>query len=116
MLHSRAGGVEDASVAGYVDTARHQWAEGNRRLSASASDPDYETLMAQVEAVTEELRRRIGEHFTLAELADVYGGDDSWVYEAVTERGDRPGWSGKVSIAQDAAFHLYARGATDYEP
>ena len=104
-------------MASYVDTARHQWAEGNRRLSDAASDPDaYETLMAQVEAVTEELRRRIGEHFTLAELADVYGGDDSWVYEAVTERGDRPGWRGKVSVAQDAAFHLYARGATDDQP
>ena len=102
-------------MSSYVDTARHQWAEGNRRLSEAAADPDYETL-AQVEAVTEELRRRIGEHFTLDELAEVYGGDDTWVYDAVTERGDRPGWTGKVSIAQDAAFHLYARGATDYEP
>ena len=104
-------------MASYVETARHQWAEGNRRLSDAASDPDaYETLIAQVEAVTEELRRRIGEPFTLSQLADVYAGDDGWVYEAVTERADRPGWTGKVSIAQDAAFHLYARGATDYEP
>jgi cobyrinic acid a,c-diamide synthase len=104
-------------VASYVETARQQWEEGNRRLSAAASDPDaYEALMAQVEAVTEALRRRIGEHFTLAELADLYGGDAGWVYEAVSERADRPGWTPKVSVAQDAAFHLYARGATDYSP
>lgn len=104
-------------MAGYVETARHQWEEGRRRLAAAASDPDaYETLMAQVEAVTEALRRRIGERFTLAELADVYGGDDGWVYDAVGERAARPGWTAKVSVAQDAAFHLYARGATDYSP
>jgi hypothetical protein len=104
-------------VATNVETARQQWAEGSRRLSASSSDPDaYETLIAQVDAVTEALRRRIGEHFTLAELADVYGGDDGWVYEAVGERAARPGWTSKLSVAQDAAFHLYARGATDYAP
>ena len=104
-------------VASYVDTARHQWEEGSRRLAASTSDPSaYETLVAQVEAVTEALRRRIGEHFTLAQLADLYGGDDGWVYEAVAERGERPGWTAKVSVAQDAAFHRYARGATDYAP
>ena len=58
-------------MATYLDTARHQWEEGDRRLRASVSDPDaYETLMAQVEAVIEALRRRIGEHFTLAQLAD----------------------------------------------
>ena len=104
-------------MASDVETARHQWADGNRRLEAAASDPDaYETLLAQVEAVTEALRRRIGEHFTLAQLAAVYGGDDGWVYDAVAERADRPGWTARLSVAQDAAFHLYARGATDYAP
>ena len=104
-------------MANYVETARHQWEEGNRRLEAAVSDPDaYETLLEQVEAVTTALRRRIGEHFTLAQLADVYGGDDGWIYEAVAEGAGRPGWTAKVSVAQDAAFHLYARGATDYAP
>jgi hypothetical protein len=101
----------------YLETARQQWAEGDRRLSAERSDPGaYEVLMQQVEAVTEALRRRIGERFTLDELADVYGGADSWVLEAVAERAARPGWVGKLSVAQDAAFHRYARGATDYSP
>jgi hypothetical protein len=104
-------------MASYVEIARHEWAEGNRRLSAAASNPDaYELLMGQVEAVTQEIRRRLGEHFTLAQLADVYGGADSWVLEAVEERAERPGWTATLSVAQDAAFHLYARGATDYTP
>lgn len=104
-------------MADYLETARQQWEEGSRRLSAQASDPDvFETLMSQVEAVTEELRRRIGERFTLAQLADAYGKADAWVLEAVAERAGRPGWTQQISLAQDAAFHLYARGATDYEP
>jgi hypothetical protein len=104
-------------VTSYLDAARQQWAEGDRRLSAQVSDADaFEALMEQVEAVTEALRRRIGEHFTLDELADVYGAADSWVLEAVAERAQRPGWVGKLSVAQDAAFHRYARGATDYAP
>jgi len=104
-------------VASYLEAARQQWAEGDRRLSAQVSDPDaFESLMEQMEAVTEALRRRIGEHFTLDELADVYGAADSWVLEAVAERSQRPGWVGKLSVAQDAAFHRYARGATDYSP
>ncbi len=104
-------------MASYLETARQQWAEGDRRLRAASSDPNaYETLMAQVEAVTEALRRRIGERFTLVQLADVYAGADGWVYEAVAERGARPGWAATASVAQDAAFHRYARGATDYAP
>lgn len=104
-------------MASYLDAARQQWEEGDRRLSATVSDPDaFEALMEQVEAVTEALRRRIGEHFTLDELADVYGAADSWVLEAVAAGSERPGWVGKLSVAQDAAFHRYARGATDYSP
>jgi cobyrinic acid a,c-diamide synthase len=100
-----------------LDVARQQWAEGDRRLSDEASDPAaYDALIDQVEAVTEEIRRRIGEHFTLAQLADVYGAADSWVLEAVAERAARPGWTSKLAVAQDAAFHRYARGATDYAP
>ena len=104
-------------MTSYLEAARQQWAEGDRRLSAQVADADaFEALMEQVEAVTEALRRRIGEHFTLDELADVYGAADSWVLEAVAERAQRPGWVGKLSVAQDAAFHRYARGATDYSP
>ena len=104
-------------MASYVDAARHQWEEGSRRLSAEASNPEaLEALMEQVEVVIEAIRRRVGEHFTLAQLADVYGGADSWVFEVVSEKVSRPGWMAKLSVAQDAAFHLYARGATDYAP
>jgi hypothetical protein len=104
-------------MATAVEAARQQWSEGNRRLESQASNADvYARLLAQLEVATEELRKRIGETFTLAQLADVYNGSDAWMREAVEERAATPGWSRQLAVVQDAAFHLYARGATDYSP
>jgi hypothetical protein len=104
-------------MASALEAARQQWAEGNRRLESQASDPDvYQRLLDQLEAATEELRKRVGETFTLAQLADAYGGSDAWMREVVEERAATPGWTRQLSVVQDAAFHLYARGATDYSP
>lgn len=100
-----------------VDAARQQWEDGNRRLESQSSDPDaYLRLLEQLEVATEELRKRVGETFTLAELADAYGASDHWLREAVGERVEAPGWHRHLSVVQDAAFHLYARGASDYRP
>jgi hypothetical protein len=100
-----------------VDLARRQWADGNRRLEESRGDASaYRRLLAQVEVVTAELRRRVGQTFTLAELAEVYDGADDWARDAVDEADPEPGAVHEVSTVNDAAFHLYARGATDYAP
>lgn len=100
-----------------VDAARQQWEDGNRRLESQSSDPyAYLRLLEQLEVATEELRKRVGETFTLAELADAYGASDHWLREAVEERVEAPGWHRHLSVVQDAAFHLYARGASDYRP
>jgi hypothetical protein len=104
-------------VATSLEAARQQWAEGNRRLESLASDPlVYRQLITQLEVATDELRKRIGETFTLAQLAGAYDDSDRWMREAVEERAALPGWSRQLSVVQDAAFHLYARGATDYTP
>jgi hypothetical protein len=58
----------------------------------------------------------VGETFTLSQLADAYDTSDDWMREAVAERAAAPGWTRLVSVVQDAAFHMYARGATDYSP
>jgi hypothetical protein len=100
-----------------VRAARQQWEEGNRRLEATSSDPElYPRLVAQLEVATEELRKRVGETVTLAQLAEMYPASDHWLREAVEERAGTPGWQRELSVIQDAAFHHYARGATDYEP
>lgn len=104
-------------MASSLEAARQQWAEGNRRLESHAAEPDvYRRLLDLVEVATEELRKRVGERFTLAQLADVYQASDGWMYEAVGERAATPGWPRQLSLVQDAAFHRYARGASDYSP
>jgi hypothetical protein len=104
-------------VAEQLDSARRDWDEGYRRLLAEARDPlAAERLHAQVGAVTDELRKRVGSTFTLAELAHAYAGSEQWTRDAVSEHAPTPGWPRTVALAGDAAFHLYARAAVDYEP
>jgi hypothetical protein len=100
-----------------VDTARQEWEEADRRLEAFAADRRrYASLLDQVEALTDELRRRVGQTFTLAELAEAYHGAESWSRDAIAERAPAAGWPATLSIVEGAAFHRYQRGAVDYEP
>jgi hypothetical protein len=100
-----------------LHATRHEWEDGYRRLEAAAPDRQrYQSLLAELELVLDELRRRIGQTFTLDELAAAYAGADRWVQEAVAEREPAPGWPTRLTTVQDAAFHLYSRGAVDYRP
>jgi hypothetical protein len=100
-----------------VASARRDWEDGHRRLLELVRDAGRaEPLHAQVDAVTAELRKRVGATFTLHELASAYADADRWAREAVAERAPSRGWPATLSVATDAAFHLYARGASDYRP
>jgi hypothetical protein len=100
-----------------LEATRHEWAEGHRRLEAAAGDRQrYAQLLAELELVLDELRRRVGQTFTLDDLAATYAGADRWVQDAVAEREPAPGWPARLTIVQDAAFHIYSRGAVDYRP
>ena len=41
---------------------------------------------------------------------------DDWARDVVSERAATPGWPRTLSMVEDAAFHLYQRGAVDYAP
>jgi hypothetical protein len=100
-----------------VASARREWEEGSRRFVHEARDPARaDALHRQVDAVTEELRRRVGGTFTLAELAAAYDGLERWLLQAVEERAPSKGWARTAALAADAAFHAYSRAAQDYEP
>jgi hypothetical protein len=100
-----------------LDTVRQEWEEGNRRFEEVARDPAAKPrLLAQLEVVSDELRKRIGQTFTLDQLAHAYGGADDWVRAAVEERAAAPGWPRTLSLVEAAAFHRYQRGAVDYAP
>ena len=99
-----------------IDLARHQWEDGSRKVERSKSDREaYDDLTFQVEVVITELARRIGQTFTLDELATAYSGADRWAIEAIHDAmPDEP--PRNVSTAADAAFDRYSRRASDYRP
>ena len=100
-----------------LETVRQEWEEGNRRFEDAARDSVLRPLLfAQLDVVLDELRKRVGQTFTLDDLARVYGNADRWVQEAVGERAATPGWPRLLSVVQSAAFHRYQRGAVDYTP
>jgi hypothetical protein len=105
--------------AARIDSARHQWEEGRRRLDAvGVETARARHLRLLVDAVTDELRRRVGQTFTLAELADAYAGSEQWAREVVADATpSRPRADIRdTALVLDAAFALYARGAVDYSP
>ena len=100
-----------------LEATRREWEDGHRRLEAAASDRRrYALLLSELELVLDQLRRRIGQTFTLGELADAYREADRWVQETLAEREQESGWPARMTIVQDAAFHVYSRGAVDYRP
>jgi hypothetical protein len=100
-----------------VESARREWEDGYRRLHEQAQRSEQpERLLAQVDAVAAELRRRVGGTFTLRELAAAYARAEEWSRAVVSEDAPAPGWPRTHSLVEAAAFHGYARGAQDYEP
>jgi hypothetical protein len=102
-----------------LGAARNQWEEGRRRLANEGEDTARSRhLLLLVDAVTEELRRRVGQNFTLAELADAYTWAEDWVREVIVRSAPARSRAGikDTALVQDAAFARYAQGATDYRP
>jgi hypothetical protein len=100
-----------------VQIARHEWEEGTRRLEAAHDDPRrYRQLLQLLELVREELRKQIGQTYTLAELVAAYGESERWAREVLSERAPSPGWPPDLTTVLAAAFDAYQRGAMDYEP
>ena len=116
MLHAEP--LTYAAVSGVeVELARRQWEQGSRRFDEATKDGSrQERLLPALEAVTDELRRRVGQSFTLADLARAYARADDWVRAAIDEHAAYRGWPADATIVQDTAFHRYSRGALDYEP
>jgi hypothetical protein len=95
-----------------LENALFQWEEGRRALQA-IDDPRQRRLAERVvEAIREELRRRIGPTFSAAELADLYGHGTDWVQRVAADVA--PALETDAQILGDAAFWLYLRGATDF--
>jgi len=75
-------------------------------------------LLVLVEAVESELARRVGQTFTLSELAQAYDRAEDWVRDVIVASMPARSRAGikDTALVQDAAFALYAQGASDYRP
>lgn len=95
-----------------LENALFQWEDGWRWLRA-IDDPKERRLADRVvEAIRDELRRRIGPTFTAAELAELYGRGTDWCQQVASDVA--PAMVGDAQTLADAAFWLYLRGATDF--
>jgi ferric-dicitrate binding protein FerR (iron transport regulator) len=100
-----------------VEVTRQEWYEGTRRLESLRDDPHrHARALEQLELVLDELRKRVGQTYTLAELAAAYAQAERWARELLEERATVAGWARDLAVVLAAAFHAYARGALDYEP
>ena len=100
-----------------IEVARQEWEDGSRRLEAAREDARrYRQLLERLDLVLDELRKRIGQTYTLGELTTAFGESERWAREVLEERAPQSGWPRDLTLVVAAAFDAYQRGATDYEP
>lgn len=99
-----------------LESARLEWERAYRDVLELLRDPASEQRVApQLEAITLQLRRRVGGTFTLRELAEAYAMADAWARDVLSEQA-APDWPRTLALVEGAAFHLYSRGAVDFTP
>ncbi len=92
-----------------LENALYQWRDGERTL-AGTPEPARADLELAVDAVIEELRRRLGSSFVVDELANLYAAGTDWA----TDLAWRHSAGGDATAVVDAAFNRYAREASDF--
>jgi hypothetical protein len=95
-----------------LENALFQWEEGWRELEGLTEPRARRLADRVVDAVREELRRRIGPTFTAAELAELYGRGTDWCQQVAIDVA--PAVEADAQSLADAAFWLYLRGAGDF--
>jgi hypothetical protein len=98
-----------------VENALYEWEEGYRRLQGLGDRPAlYGRVLAAIDAIRDELRRRVGATFTVADLADLYGHGTDWCLAVAAAVAPEESTDWDSQAVADAAFHLHLRGARDW--
>ena len=93
-----------------IQTARDDWERAASELEAQSKESRRrQQLLDAIDAVTAELRARVGQTYTLEELVDAYGESDRWGRDAIWERAPYEGWPRDVTM--DIADELRRRFA-----
>jgi len=100
-----------------VELARQLWEDGRRQVGrAQPGSAESRRLAAEIELVVAELRRRIGQTFTLGQLAVAYDGAAEWAQQLLYDVRPEDVSPPDTGTVTDAAFDVYAHGASDYRP
>ena len=74
---------------------RHEWEDGTRRIEATRGDVRrYHQLLGLLDLVLGELRKRVGQTYTLEQLAAAYADAEPWARELLDERSSVPAGRG----------------------
>jgi hypothetical protein len=94
-----------------VMTAMLDWDAGERRIDEAS--PYRDQRLRVMAAVEDELRRRVGNTYTLGDLQQAYDASSRWFLPLAerTAPGTPEAWD--PSVALDAAFARWARNAKD---
>jgi hypothetical protein len=105
-------GVSELSVR----LAREDWRAGERTVERVIADPKRAPIARSVLMELErELRRRLGQTYTLAALVRVYDDADRWARTAAQRAAPDVAWAQDSAFA-DAACARAARNARDWKP
>ena len=98
-----------------VQVALSQWSQGDRALRDMALTRTRRATVDRVVAeIVAELNRSVGYTFTLDRLAAAYDESAAWCRLLVQRIAPDDVWAQDLAVVQDAAFHRFARNATDY--
>lgn len=96
-----------------VDTARFAWEDGAARLGEAAPAAVVRARRRIIDAVHDELRRRVGVTFTMRQLVGAYDDASQWYLDLAARTAPREPDAWEPSVTLDGAFAIYARTATD---
>jgi hypothetical protein len=97
-----------------LETALHQWQDGERRL-VQTPVAQRRAVERVIERIVAELRWRLGNSFAVADLVELYDGSPAWSMGLALQAAPAEplAWEQWVS---DAAFYRHLRRARDWPP
>lgn len=100
-----------------LDSAREDWSRGEARLARlrRADSRRVATIDRVVIALQRDLRRTVGQTYTMLELHFVYTSSDRWARDAAQRIAPGQSWAQDQTIV-DAVFSQAVRGALDWTP
>lgn len=99
-----------------VEYARSRWEEGEQRVQRAAPDSRRRDVLEEVvAALLQELEKRVGQTFTTLDLATIQDEAEPWCTRVAHEVAPDDPWAWELDTVQNAAFHRYARRASDYQ-